>query len=142
MFEHCREFGPNAWLDLSTLNIVYGPNQDENPNERICTNTLASTLDRLVVANPSFEQDTNIIILCSEALVRGAKPFSQPSIQAIAALPGDQGLYEGKTMHDIVYATYDSVVLIHELRHVTQMASCKFLSSTLCASTNFGINSA
>ena len=71
--------------------------------------------------------------------MRGPKTVSQPSIQAIAALSGDEGLYEGKTMEDIVYTACVSVVLIHELMYITQMASCKFLSSALCASTDLRI---
>lgn len=132
------EAGQNVWMDLTTFYNVYSVRHNDDPNARLCRpGDLASTLDYLMVQNPNHvagEQAAHIIVLCDGALVKGRSADStgsQPSVSAINALTGRAGLYPGKLMDDIVYAGCVAFTLLHELMHVTQMSSCKWLSLAL-----------
>lgn len=130
--------GPNVWTDLSTGTNVYSAIHNGDPNASLCpAGGLGETLDYLMVQNPiniQGEQEAHIIILCDGALTKGVSPeatTSQPSVSAIIALGGTAGLYPGKVIDNIVYATCIASVLVHELMHVTQMKSCEMPSKAL-----------
>lgn len=127
--------GPNVWIDLSTGANVYSVPHNGDQNANLCRpGNLGQTLDYLTLQNPinrPGEQEAHIIILCDGTLTNGRSTRSQPSVSAINALGGTEGLYAGKLIEDIVYATCIASVFLHELMHVTQMASCKWSSIAL-----------
>ncbi len=122
--------GPNVWIDLTTGANVYSVSHNGDQNANLCgPGSIAKTLDYIMLQNPvniPGEQEAHIIILCDDALA----PGSHPSVSAINALGGSEGLHAGKLMDDIV-GTCIASSLIHELMHVTQMSSCKLYSITL-----------
>ena len=124
------EAGSNVWTDLTTLANVYSTVHNGAQHGSLCQpGSLGQTLDSMEAQNPiPSEQGTHIIVLCDETLTKGGSPEStgsQPSVSTINALGGAAGLYPGKLIDNVVYASCIASVLLHELMHVTQSSSCK-----------------
>ncbi len=90
---------------------------------------LGMTLDSSSNVDASSPTGYKVIVLCPGSLETGDSPESTgsvASIQALANIQGHAGIYPGKTVENIVYATCLATVLLHELMHVTQSALCKY----------------
>ncbi|CAD6589330.1 MAG: hypothetical protein ASARMPREDX12_003727 [Alectoria sarmentosa] len=118
--------GPNAWTDLTSFITVFGLAHNNAPNAEFCSVAgLGATLDSSSNVDPSSPTEYRIIVLCPGALEKGVSPESTgsvASIQALANIQGLAGIYPGKTVDNVVYATCVASVLLHELMHVTQSA--------------------
>ena len=121
--------GPYAWTDMTTFIDIVGLAHNNNPDAPFCSVAgLGATLDSSSNIDPSSPTEYRIIVLCPGALVRGSSAQSTgsvASIQALANIQGPAGIYPGKTLDNIAYATCLAFVLLHELMHVTQSALCK-----------------
>ena len=124
------EAGANAWTDLTSFITVYGIAHNNAPNAEFCSVAgLGATLDSSSNVDPSSPTEYRIIVLCPGSLEKGGSPESTGSVASIPAMANIQGLagiYPGKTIDNVVYATCLATVLLHELMHVTQSALCKY----------------
>ncbi|CAF9930561.1 hypothetical protein IMSHALPRED_008218 [Imshaugia aleurites] len=118
--------GPNAWTDLTSFITVYGLAHNNAADAQFCDVAgLGATLDSSSNVDPTSPTEYRIIVLCPGALEKGVSPESTGSVASIPDLANIQGLagiYPGKTIDNVVYATCLATVLVHELMHVTQSA--------------------
>ncbi|KAL9066088.1 MAG: hypothetical protein Q9161_007813 [Pseudevernia consocians] len=118
--------GVNAWTDLTSFITVFGIAHNNAPDAEFCSVAgLGATLDSSSNVDPSSPTEYRIIVLCPGSLEKGGSPESTGSVASIPAMANIQGLagiYPGKTVDNVVYATCVATVLLHELMHVTQSA--------------------
>ena len=121
--------GPNSWTDMTSFIDIFGLAHNNAPNAQFCSIAgLGATLDSSSNIDPSSPKEYRIIVLCPGSLEKGNSPESTrsvASIEALASIQGSAGIYPGKTVDNVVYATCLATVLVHELMHVTQSALCK-----------------
>lgn len=117
---------PYSWTGMTSAYTVYGLDQNDNENARLCTR---NTLGMMMESDGIAGGDTvKIVLLCDGSLVRSAAPHSTGSqfwVAGIAAQAGKAGLYPGKRMDEIAYTACLSAILLHKLMHVTQMDICQ-----------------
>lgn len=114
---------------MTSFITVYGLAHNNAADAQFCDVAgLGATLDSSSNVDPTSPTDYRIIVLCPGALEKGGSPESTGSVASIPALANIQGLagiYPGKTIDNVVYATCLATVLLHELMHVTQSALCE-----------------
>lgn len=131
--------GDYAWFETTSgVTYITDVNHRTNPNDRICGPKSAGiTFDALLkddITSPG-PHDYKILVLCDAALYRGGATDTKGSVSSIdslAALPsnvqGSAGLYHGKTLDNVYFATILSAALLHEMFHVVEPSYCKLLS--------------
>ena len=107
--------GIHAWVDMTSFLDLDGvADHGGNPNARLCgQDIMAQTLNSL-----NHGKAYQIVVLCDPVLLRGRAPHSVATVADLAAVTGSAGLYRGKPIDDVAYATVVSFTLAHEMFHV------------------------
>lgn len=118
----------NQWMDMTSLNIFWGPEHKNDAKAGMCTaNVVATLFDSKHLWTPSESQtDFHILLLCDKALTAGLAGDTSTGSKSSLTQMNDMGeLYLGKSIDDVAYAGLLSFTILHELFHVTQFDVCK-----------------